>query len=172
GLRVWVGPSRRTTVFDVRLHGDGDWHESITALGDPFRPSDVETWMAPALDGVTTVVCGTQWRDDFPPESLAALARCGCTIYLDGQGAARPRRLGAVRLEGPLDPAAVAGVQVLKLSEEEAAALIGGTDPAAADATGVPVVVVTRGELGAVVLADGVATEIGVTPVHGLADTV
>jgi pfkB family carbohydrate kinase len=172
GHPVCVGPSRRTTVFDVQLHGDGSWHESITALGDPFTPGAVATWMAPALEHVSAVVCGAQWRGDFPPATLAALARKGGTVYLDGQGAARPLRLGPVRLEGPLEPSAVANVDVLKLSEDEAVALIGGIDPVAARNTGVPVVVVTRGEDGAIVLADGVATEVGVEPVVGLADTV
>jgi sugar/nucleoside kinase (ribokinase family) len=172
GVEVCEGPSERTTVFEVTLHGDGGWHESIVAFGDPFTRCDVETWMSPALARASAVVCGTQWRDDFPPETLALLARGGRTVYLDGQGAARPRRLGLIRLEGPLDPRAVAGVDVLKLAEEEAAALIGGIDPVAALALRVPVVVVTLGERGAVVLADGVATEVGVEPVVGLADTV
>jgi len=172
GLEVREGPSERTTVFEVTLYGDGRWEESITALGDPFTPRDVGTWMSRALAKSSAVVCGAQWRDDFPPETLAALAGGGRSVYLDGQGAARPRRLGPVRLDGPLDARAVAGAHVLKLNEEEATTLIGGIDPAAPLAIGVPVVVVTLGERGAVVLADGVATEVAVEPVLGLADTV
>ena len=172
GLEVCEGPSERTTVYEVTLYGDGRWDESITALGDAFTPLDVGTWMSRALANSSAVVCGSQWRDDFPPDTLAALAGGGRSVYLDGQGAARPRRLGPVRLDGPLDPAAVAGAHVLKLNEEEATTLIGGINPAAPRAIGVPVVVVTLGERGAVVLADGVATEVGVEPVLGLADTV
>jgi sugar/nucleoside kinase (ribokinase family) len=172
GLEIYEGPSERTTAFEVRLHGDGTWAESITALGDPFTPRDVATWMAPGIERCSTVVCGTQWRDDFPAETLAALARSGRRIYLDGQGPARPRRLGSIRLEGPLDPELLRRVDVLKLGAEEAATLIGGIDPGAALETGVPVVVVTLGERGAVVLADGKATHVGVDPVLGLADTV
>jgi sugar/nucleoside kinase (ribokinase family) len=172
GLEIVEGPSRRTTVFEVTLYGDGTWAESITALGDPFMPRDVRSWMEPALRRCSTVVCGTQWRNDFPPETLVALASGGRRVYLDGQGPARPCRLGAVRLEGSLDPETMRCVDVLKLGEEEAAALIGGIDPLAALATGVPVVVVTLGERGAVVLADGEATVVGVEPVLGLADTV
>jgi len=63
-------------------------------------------------------------------------------------------------------------VDVLKLSEDEAMFLIGGIDPHAARAIGVPVLVVTLGERGAVVLSDGVATGIKVDPELGLADTV
>lgn len=58
------------------------------------------------------------------------------------------------------------------MSEEEAHALIRRIEPAAAAATGVPVVVVTLGEQGAIVLADGRSTRIEVDPVLGLADTV
>lgn len=171
-LEVFVGPSRETTAFEVLLRGDGTWSETIVALGDPFTRDDVETWMAAPLARCSAVVCGTQWRDDFPPDVLEALRGNGRRVYLDGQGTARPRRLGPIRLEGPVDPRALRDVDVLKLGEEEAHALIGGIDAQAALATGVPVVVVTLGERGAVVLADGVATEIEVDPVLGLADTV
>src|SRR5262249_55090169 len=155
GLEIHEGPARRTTMFEVTLHGNGTWAESITALGDPFTPRDVATWMAAAIERCATLVCGTQWRNDFPPATLAALARGGRRLYLDGQGSARPRRLGPIRLEGPLDPETLRYTEVLKLSEEEATTLIGGIDPVAALATGVPVVVVTLGERGAVVFAEG-----------------
>lgn len=170
GLDVIVGTSTRTTVYDVRLHGDGTWHESISALGDPFTPRDVETWMAPALAACSAVVCGSLWHGDFPPATLAAL-RQGRTLYLDGQGTGRPRRVGRVVVEGPLDRESIAGVRVLKLSEHEARALLGNVDAAGAAATGVPIVVVTLGERGAVVFMDGVVTEVSVAPVD-LADTV
>src|SRR6476469_7087764 len=49
GLDVTMGPSQRETVFLVTLHGDGEWHESITAFGDPLLPRDVGTWMADGL---------------------------------------------------------------------------------------------------------------------------
>lgn len=108
----------------------------------------------------------------FAPETLAALSGGSRRIFLDGQGPVRAPALGPVRLSCPLDPALLRHVDVLKLGEDEASYLIGGIDPHAARATGVPVVVVTLGERGAVVLSDGVATEINVDPVLGLADTV
>lgn len=172
GLSIVEGPSPLTTVFEVTLHGDGTWSEEVTAIGDPFTARDLETWMAADLAGCTSIVCGTQLRGDFTADTLAALRRGGRRLYLDGQGPARPRRLGPIRLEGPLDRDTLSSVSVLKLGEEEADTLIGGIDAQAARATGVPVVVVTRGEQGAIVLADGQATEIRVEPVLGLADTV
>ncbi len=169
---VVVGPGASTFVSELELLPDGDRHHSLGALGDPVTPADVEGWMAPALGRVGVVVAGAQWRGDFPPETLLALAVGGRQVYLDGQGPARPPRLGPVRLEGPLDPAWVRGVAVLKVSEEEAEALIGGADPDAARRTGVPTVVVTRGEVGATVLHGGTATAVAAEPVRGLADTV
>jgi hypothetical protein len=172
GLEVVVGPSPLTTVFEVALYGDGTWSEEVTAIGDPFTTRDLETWMAAGLATCTSVVCGTQLRGDFTSETLAALAQGGKRVYLDGQGPARPRRLGPIQLEGPLDADGLRNVSVLKLGEEEADTLLGGIDAAAALRSGVPVVVVTRGEEGAIVLADGEATEVRVDPVLGLADTV
>jgi sugar/nucleoside kinase (ribokinase family) len=58
---------------------------------------------------------------------------------------------------------------VLKCSEQEAEALFGDTDPAA---SGIPVVVITRGHVGATVIQRSATTEVGVEPVLGLADTI
>ena len=171
GHEVIVGPPSGTTAFEVTLFGDGGWIEVIRSFGEPFVAEDVAGWMAPALARCSTVVCGTQWRGDLSAETVAALATRGHRIFLDGQGITRPRRLGPIRLEAE-NITAFSGVQVLKLGEDEANVLIGGIDAARARATGIPVVVVTLAERGAVVLAEGVATEVGVSPVEGLSDTV
>jgi sugar/nucleoside kinase (ribokinase family) len=171
GLEVVEGPPRRTTVFDVELFPDGSWTEEIVELGDAFRPEDVSAWMRP-VERCSTVVCGTVWRDDLPAETLERLAAGGRRVFLDGQGMTRPRRLGPIRPEGPLNLRSLDHVDVLKLDEAEAEAMLGGVELEAARATGVPVVVVTLGERGAVVLTEGRAVEIHVDPVHGLPDTV
>ena len=172
GLPLWVGPAEHTYTSDLELLPTGDRRQGIGALGDPFTPRDVEGWMAPALRDTRVVVAGAQWREDFDGDVLTALAAGGRLVLLDGQGPARPPRLGALQLEGPLDPAWVRGVHVLKVSEDEADALLGGADPQAALRSGVPVVVVTRGLVGATVLHGGRADDVGVEPVRGLADTV
>ena len=61
---------------------------------------------------------------------------------------------------------------MLKLSEEESTVLFGGLDPTAAAAIGVPIVVVTLAERGAIVYMNGEGVAVGVEPVVGLADTV
>jgi len=120
GLRIVEGPSPLTTVFEVTLYGDGTWSEEVTTIGDPFTARDLETWMAADIARCTSIVCGTQLRGDFMADTLAALGQGGRRLYLDGQGPARPRRLGPIRLEGPLDLRTLSSVSVLKLGEEEA----------------------------------------------------
>jgi hypothetical protein len=165
-FEVVEGPSEHSFVSELEIFGDGQRHHRIAGLGDPFLPVDVETWMAPALARATVVVAGAQWRDDFPPETLRALAAGGRTVLLDGQGPARPAGLGPLRLSGPLDPAWVEGVAVLKCSDEEAGALFPDGIP------GAPVVVVSHGHRGATVHVAGTRTSVLGNPVLGLADTV
>jgi hypothetical protein len=171
GLPVIEDESPRSCISEMELHPDGSCSDSFAAFGIPFTPADVEGWMAPGLVCARTVVCGAQWRDDFRPDTLAALAAGGRAVYLDGQGPLRQPVLGPVRLVGPLDPALLRPVALLKLAEEEAAVALGGVDPLAARALGVPVVV-TLAHRGAVLLMNGTATPVGVDPVIGLADTV
>jgi sugar/nucleoside kinase (ribokinase family) len=172
GFEIVVGPAEATFVSELEIFGDGERHHVIAAFGEPFTPADVGGWMAPALGRSGTVVVGAQWRDDFLGETLEALAHDGRTVFLDAQGPARAPALGPVRLEGPLDPAWVAGVHVLKCSEEEADALLGGTDLAAAERSGLPLVVVTHGYTGATLFDHGRETVVAGEPVFGLADTV
>jgi sugar/nucleoside kinase (ribokinase family) len=169
GLPVVVGEAAASFVSELEIFGDGERRHRIAAFGEPFRTDEVAGWMAPHLDGVDAVVCGAQWREDFPSATLRALATGGRTVLLDAQGPSRPARLGEVRDEGPLDPAWVDGVTVLKCSEAEAAALFGAADPAA---SGIAVVVVTHGLRGAAVHTPDGAWEVPGVPVHGLADAI
>jgi putative hydrolase of the HAD superfamily len=171
GLPIIVGQSTRSCISEMELRPDGSCADSFAAFGEPFTPADVAGWMEPGLRGTSLVVCGAQWRADFSAETLAALAASGRRIYLDGQGPLRAPQLGPVCLEPVLTPALLQHVAVLKLAEEEALVALGGFDAEAARALGV-LVVVTRGDKGAIVLADGAAIEVGVEPVLGLADTV
>jgi sugar/nucleoside kinase (ribokinase family) len=169
GFEIAVGDTRSSFVSAIEIYGDGERHHEIAALGEPFTPADVAGWMAPHLAACDAVVCGAQWRDDFPPATLRALAGASRIVLLDGQGPTRPARLGPIVDEGPLDPAWVEGVTVLKCSELEALALFGDRDPAT---SGVPVVVITRGHVGATVIQPEGRIEVGVDPVLGLADTI
>ena len=170
GLEVIAGSSPRTTIYDVSLHGDGSWHEAMSAVGNPFTPRDVGTWMAAALRALLGRRVRLALARRLPArDARRTRPRPGAVSGWAGPGAAAPARPS--RGGRAVDRDAVAGVRVLKLSEAEALALIGGIDAGEAAATGVPFIVVTRGERGAVMLSDGVATEVSVKPVD-LADTV
>ena len=171
-LRVIEGPGTRSCVSEMELAPDGSCSDVFQGFGDPFEPADIDGWMAAGLRDAMAIVCGAQWCDDFPVKTLQALGRLDQPIYLDGQGPLRAAQLGPLRLRGPLPHAVLRHVSVLKLAEEEARVALGGLDPEAARSLGVPVVVVTLGERGAVVLQGGRATAVSVTPVRGLADTV
>ena len=95
-------------------------------------------------------------RSDFPPETLAAIAR-GRRLSLDAQGLARPARTGPLELDADYDPELLRSVSILKISDEEAELLVDGYDERALGRLGVPEVVVTLGSRGCIVYADGVA---------------
>lgn len=173
GLPVLAGPASATFVSRLTLHEGGARDHEIAALGEPFTPADVDGWAHSTLEGASAIVVGTQWRDDVPPAALAALIALGRPVVVDAQGLARPG-IGAVRPEGPLDPAWLAGATAAKFSDEEAAALLGGTDADALRRAGVPVVVVTHGERGCEVWCEGDAAPqwIDADRIPRLADTV
>ncbi len=173
GLPVLAGPPGATFVSRLALRPDGHRDHEIAALGTPFAPADLTGWAASALEGASTVVIGTQWRDDVGPDTLRALRRAGRRIVFDAQGLARPG-LGPVVPAGPLDPAWLDGVDVVKFSDAEAEALLGGLDATALGRAGVPIVVVTHGERGADVWQAGDAEPVRVPArrIPRLADTV
>lgn len=173
GLPVLIGPADETFVSRLILKEHGERDHELAALGEPFTPADVNGWARSSLQNAATIVVGTQWRGDVPPETLAALHAFGRRIVFDAQGLARPG-LGEVVPAGPLDPAWLTGVDAVKFSDEEARALLGGTDAAALERAGVPIVLVTYGEGGADVWTrdDPAVLHIPADRIPRLADTV
>lgn len=147
GLPVLIGPADETFVSRLVLREGGERDHVLAALGEPFTPADIEGWARSSLENAATIVIGTQWRGDVPPDTLQAIHRLGRRIVFDAQGLARAG-LGEVVPSGPLDPAWLAGVDAVKFSDEEALALLGGTDAAAMERAGVPIVLITYGEGG------------------------
>ena len=154
GLPVHFVPGRATTTFAFTYEGDRRIM-SVERVGEVWSPEDVAdvphgAWvhLAPLL------------RGDFPPRTLAAMAR-GRRISLDAQGLTRVRAQGPLQLEpeSELEPL-LQHVSILKLAEEEATALVGGLDTVALAALGPPEVVVTFGSRGSLVVAGGNATEV------------
>jgi sugar/nucleoside kinase (ribokinase family) len=134
----------------------------LEALGDPWTPADARGWVAEALAGAGWLHVGPLARSDFPPETLAELAR-GRRLSYDGQGLVRRPCPGELALDAAYEPELLRHVSILKLSEEEAAVV--GVD------VGVPEVVVTLGSRGAVVHVGGRSTEVGTRALHGVDPT-
>lgn len=149
GVPVRWQDSTTTAAFSFGYDGDRRWM-TMDAIADPWTPDQVEL---PAAQWVHVAPLA---RSDFPPETLAALAR-GRRLSLDGQGLVRPARTGPLELDRDYDPALLRSVSILKLAEEEAELLVEGLDERALSRFGVPEVVVTLGSRGCVVFADGIA---------------
>jgi sugar/nucleoside kinase (ribokinase family) len=155
GLPVLWHAAASTSAFAMAY--DGDRRRMIVeALGEPWTPEEARGWVARALAGVEWVHVAPLARSDFPPETLAELAR-GRRLSLDGQGLVRGNGPGPLELDAEYDPALLHHVSILKLAEEEAQVLVEGLDERALRRLGVPEVIVTLGSRGAVVLADGLA---------------
>ena len=167
GVPVTILSSARTSGFDHSYEGEVR-HTTVTAIGDPWTPQDVEH-IGPnaALVHVAPLL-----RSDFPRDTLAALAGRGCRVSLDAQGLVRAPRLGPLVQDGEFDPGVLEFVSVLKLSEEEARIVAGGRfDASTARSLGVPEVLVTLGSHGEDVWVDGERTHLPTTPVLGVETT-
>ena len=159
GLPVLWRGGDATAAFSFSY--DGDRRSMVVdALGPAWSPDDLR-----GLERADWVHVGALARSDFPAATLAGLAR-GRHLGLDGQGLARPDRTGPLALDADYDPAVLRHVSVLKLAEEEAFALLGGTDEDALRSLGVPEVVVTLGSRGSLVLAGGRLAPVPVRPVE------
>lgn len=154
GLPVTLLASRgATTTFAFTY--DGDRRTGIvTEIGDVWTAEDVALVPRGAW-----VHVGALLRGDFPPATLAALAR-GRRVSLDGQGLTRVRELGPLRLEGDAEPELLRHVSILKLAVEEAEALVGGVDTKALATLGPPEVLVTFGSDGSLIVANGRVVEV------------
>ncbi len=161
---VWAAEA--TTPVFRHEYVDGRRGTTIEALGEPWTVDDARGWVGEALRDADWVHAGALWRGDFPAETLAALRR-GRRLSLDGQGLVRPSRVGPVALDRDFDPEVLRSVDVLHLAEEEAAALGLTLDEDSLGTLGVPEVVVTLGERGAIVCAGGIAKSVPADPVEG-----
>jgi sugar/nucleoside kinase (ribokinase family) len=148
GTPVQYVPGSATAEFSFAYDGDRR-RMRIETLGDSWQPDSL-----PELpDDIRWVHAASVARSDFPPETLAVLAR-GRRLSLDGQGLVRVPQTGDLRLDADYDPELLRHVWVLKLSDEEADVL---GDPTALP---VPEIVVTHGSRGSTVYAEGRAEQV------------
>lgn len=165
GLPVVWRPEAASATFRLRYR-DGMREVAIEALGEPWLPGDVDGWLGEALAGADWVHAGALWRGEFPAETLARLA-AGRRVSLDGHGLVRPGAVGPVVPDGQFDRAMLEHLSVLHLSENEARVLGLELDARALATLRVPEVVVTLGERGSAVLAEGSLELVAARPVAG-----
>lgn len=153
GTPVRFVPGSATTTFAFHYEGDRRIMR-IEALGDSWQPDDMPR-LPPSVSWVHVAPLA---RDEFPVETLAALAK-RYRVSFDGQGLVRAPRVGPLELDDDFDPELLRHLRVLKLAEEEAEAV--------GDVTALPVreVIVTRGSRGSTVYVDGRPEDV---PAHAL----
>jgi sugar/nucleoside kinase (ribokinase family) len=156
GLPVSLTAAGETTSFSFRYHRDGLREMRVEAIGEPWGEADEPER---ALRRAEWVHVAPLLRGDFPPETLARIARRRRTL-LDGHGLVRARRAGPLALDGDFDRTLLRHVEILKLAEEEAQAIVGDGELEELRALGVPEVVVTFGGRGSLVLTRDTAVRV------------
>ena len=152
-----------------RIDYDGERRTMRLETIPPPCPLGAAVEIADAVRGLRWLHVAPLVRSDFPPETLAFLAR-GRRISLDGQGLVRPAREGPMVLDGDCDLDALRPVSILKLAEDEALALVGGMRSEQLRSLGVPEVVVTLGSRGSIVFANGLAEHVATRAVRPARD--
>jgi sugar/nucleoside kinase (ribokinase family) len=171
GLGITVVAESAGCTIGFRIENDGNHRRmAIDELGEPFTEADARGWLSRALADADWVHAGPLTRADFPPETLAVLAR-GRVLSMDGQGLVRRAAVGDLVLDADYDPEVLRHVGVLKLAREELDALGLELTDASLGSLGVREVVVTLGGDGAVVFANGLAEHVPTFPLGGVDPT-
>ena len=136
---------------------------TVDAIGDPWTVEDVGGWVEDGLGDASWIQVGALLRSDFAAPTLAALAAGGRRLLLDAQGLVRVAEVGPLRRDSNIDPASLDSITVLKLSEGEADALAGGSEPSKLASLGVAEVIVTFGREGSLVVAGDRAERVPAT---------
>ena len=163
GLPVSLAAAGETTSFSFRYDAGGNREMRVDAIGEPWSEGDEPER---ALRRVEWVHVAPLLRGDFPLETLERIARRR-RVLLDGHGLVRARELGPLALDGDFDRELLRHVAILKLSEEEAAAILGGGELEELRELGVPEVVVTFGAGGSLVLTRDASVRVPARPARG-----
>jgi sugar/nucleoside kinase (ribokinase family) len=155
--------------FEYFPEGDGR-SMSITSIGDAWTLEEIRDWVVEAIRPCEWIHVAPLMRDEFPVEAIAELSR-ERVLSFDGQGLARQPRLGPLALDSAFDRELLRYISVLKLSEEEAEAIVGKPTAKALAEIGVAEIVVTLGSRGSLVYSDGELTPVPARPVVANVDT-
>jgi sugar/nucleoside kinase (ribokinase family) len=161
GLPVVLALGGETTAFTFSYDAGGQREMRVDTVGEPWRDGEAPTRI---LRRAEWLHVAPLLRDDFPPELLERLAR-GRRLLFDGQGLVRPRRVGPLVLDDAFDAALLRHVTILKLSEEEARAIVGDGELEELRGLHVPEIVVTFGLRGSLVLTRSVSERVRAHPV-------
>lgn len=108
-----------TTAFSFSYDDAGVRTMAVDAVGEPWRLDELPQRL---LRGITWLHIAPLLHGDFEPDALEWLARDRFLLF-DGQGLVRTRATGELELNGSLDRSMLEHVTILKLSDEEAAAV-------------------------------------------------
>jgi len=169
GFPVHWRPAERTTRFSFHYEGEQRIMQ-IDALSDPWTRADIAGWVGEAIEDAPWVIVGALTREDFPLETLTALTGRGHRLVLDAQGLVRHGQVGPLVSDGTVDRAVLGHITALKLNDEEAEQLCGGTDEAALRTLGIPEIVLTLGSEGALIISGAVAAHVDAVPIDGPVD--
>lgn len=169
GIDVEVIPSHHTVYFENRYGSDPDDRtQRVLAKADPFTPEN--------LSGVEadTFHLGTLLADDFPPEAIKYLSTRG-QVSVDAQGYLREVRGESVHAVDWADKLeALPYIDIIKANEKEMLTITGTDRPRDAArrlaSWGAREVLLTLGERGSLIYADGEFTEVPAYPVIDLVD--
>lgn len=132
GLPFELAVGAETTSFSFSYDEAGVRTMALDVVGDPWQPDELR------LDGVDWLYVGSLLRGEIDVGWVAD----GRHVLLDGHGLVRVPEPGPLRLDDEFDRGQLRAVEMLKLAEEEAAA-VGPVD--------VPELIVTHGARGATV---------------------
>lgn len=163
GLPVSLAAAGETTAFAFRYDAEGNREMRVDAIGAPWSEGDEPERV---LRRVEWVHVAPLLRDDFAPDALERIAHRR-RVLLDGHGLVRVRRVGPLALEGDFDRALLRHISILKLSDEEARAIVGDGELEELRELGVPEVVVTFGAGGSLILTRDAAVRMAARPVRG-----
>jgi sugar/nucleoside kinase (ribokinase family) len=169
GFPVHWRAADRTTRFSFHYEGEQRIMQ-IDALAEPWTPGDVHGWVGEAIGAAPWVLVGALTRADFPLRTLTALTARGHRLIVDAQGLVRHGQVGPLQSDGSIDRAVLGHITALKLNDEEAEQLCGGTDEEALRTLGIPEVVLTLGSEGALILSEELTTRVDAVPVDGPID--
>ena len=159
GVEVKRLPSRNSVYFEISYgENSNDRKQRVLAKADPFSVEGLKDVEAEIFH------LGTLLADDFPMDVLRHLAAKG-SISIDAQGYLREVRGEKVfPVDWPEKLEALKYVDILKANEHEMEVLAGSADPREAALRladmGVKEVVLTLGDRGSLIYADGVFHEI------------